>query len=275
MLVKDSADEDRADEIRADGQRLGLAAAAVGRRRQQLRADCERCAGLCCVAPAFSVSADFAIGKAAGQPCPNLRTDFRCSIHERLRPAGFRGCAAFDCLEAGQKVTRNTFAGADWRSDRELAGRMFAAFAVMRGLHELLWYLNEARALEPGDPSPTEIDAAISQTERLALADEAELVGTDVDAHRGMMNGLLLRASSDVRQRGGPLGPDFRGADLAGQDLRGADLTGADLRGADLSGADLAASLFLMQSQIDVAGGDDQTRLPAPLSRPPHWAAAG
>jgi hypothetical protein len=162
MLVQDSADEDRADEDRADGQRLGPVASAVGRRRQELRADCERCAGLCCVAPAFSVSADFAIGKAAGQPCPNLRTDFRCSIHDRLRPAGFRGCAAFDCLGAGQKVTRDTFAGADWRSDRELAGRMFAAFAVLRGLHELLWYLNEARALEPGDPSPTEIDAAIS-----------------------------------------------------------------------------------------------------------------
>jgi uncharacterized protein YjbI with pentapeptide repeats len=295
MLVKDSADEDR-----ADGQRLGPAASAAGRRRLELRADCERCSGLCCVAPAFSVSADFAIGKAAGQPCPNLGADFRCSIHDRLRPAGFRGCAAFDCLGAGQKVTRDTFAGADWRADRALAARIFAAFAVMRGLHELMWYLNEALALDPADPSATELDAAFSQTERLTLAGQAELVCTDVDAHRRTVNALLLRASADVRQRSGPLGPDLRGADLAGQDLReadlrraslrgalligarlggadlsAADLTGADLRGAELSCADLAASLFLMQSQIDAARGDDQTRLPASLSRPPHWAAAG
>ena len=193
-----------------------------------------------------------------------------------------------------------SFPGADWRRDRELAARMFAAFDVMRGLHELLWHLHAALALEPADPSPAELDAALSQTERLTLADPAELVATGVDAHRRTVNALLLRASADARLRSGPLGPDFRGADLAGKDLRGADLrraslrgalligarlggadlsaadlTGADLRGADLSGADLAASLFLMKSQIDAARGDDQTRLPASLSRPPHWAAAG
>ncbi len=39
--------------------------------RHDLRADCGRCAGLCCVAPAFTASADFAIDKPAGQPCPN------------------------------------------------------------------------------------------------------------------------------------------------------------------------------------------------------------
>jgi uncharacterized protein YjbI with pentapeptide repeats len=285
----------------ADGPGPGLTAASTaGRRRLELRADCERCAGLCCVAPAFSVSADFAFGKAAGQPCPNLRADFRCSIHDRLRPAGFGGCAAFDCLGAGQKLTRVSFAGADWRSDRELAAAMFASFAVMRGLHELLWYVNEALALGPADPSAAELDAAFSQTERLTLAGPADLVALDVGAHRHRVNALLLRASADVRHRSGPPGPDFRGADLAGNDLRGADLrraslrgalligarlggadlsaadlTGADLRGADLSGADLAMSLFLMQSQVDAASGDDHTRLPAPLSRPPHWTAAG
>ena len=61
-------------------------------RRLSLRADCERCFGLCCVAPAFSASADFAIDKAAGQACPNLRSDFRCSIHDRLRKRSFPGC---------------------------------------------------------------------------------------------------------------------------------------------------------------------------------------
>ena len=37
----------------------------------ELRADCTRCFALCCVAPAFAASADFAIDKPAGQPCPN------------------------------------------------------------------------------------------------------------------------------------------------------------------------------------------------------------
>ncbi len=88
---------------------------------EELHADCAQCAALCCVAPGFSVSADFAINKAPGQPCPHLGPDFRCGIHERLRPDGFTGCAVFDCFGAGQQVTQVTFRGRDWRHDPEIA----------------------------------------------------------------------------------------------------------------------------------------------------------
>jgi len=274
-------------------------APAASRRRLELRADCERCAALCCVAPAFSASADFAIDKAAGRPCPNLRPDFRCSIHDRLRPSGFGGCAAFDCLGAGQQVVRGTFGGRDWRSEPGLAAPMFAAFAVMRPLHELAWYVNEALALNPAEPLCSALDRAFSATERLTHRGPDELIAIDVDAHRREVNALLLRVSQHVRERAGSLGPDLRGADLAGKDLRRgelrgaslrgalligadlrnadlsyADLTGADLRGAQLAGADLAASLFTSQSQLDSALGDAHTTLPSRLVRPPHWPTA-
>ena len=206
------------------------AAPAARRRRLELRADCERCAALCCVATAFSASADFAIDKAAGQPCPNLRADFRCSIHDRLRPSGFGGCAAFDCLGAGQKVVDGTFGGRDWRSEPGLAAPMFAAFAVMRQLHELLWYVNEALALNPAEPLPGALDRAFSTTERLTHSGPDELIALDVDAHRREVNAVLLRVSEHVRERAGGLGPDLRGADLAGKDLRRAGLPGKDLR---------------------------------------------
>src|SRR5713226_2404417 len=94
---------------------LPPSASTAGWRRLELRADCERCFALCCVAPAFSASADFAIDKDAGEPCPNLTTDFRCSIHSRLRNKGFPGCAVYDCFGAGQKVSQVTYEGKDWR----------------------------------------------------------------------------------------------------------------------------------------------------------------
>ncbi len=128
------------------------AAPRAGRRRLGLRADCERCAGLCCVAPAFSASADFAIDKDAGQPCPNLQADFRCAIHNRLRQQGFPGCTVYDCFGAGQKVAQVTFGGQDWRRAPRTANRMFEVFAIMRQLHELLWYLTEALTLQPARP---------------------------------------------------------------------------------------------------------------------------
>jgi uncharacterized protein YjbI with pentapeptide repeats len=266
--------------------------------RLELRADCERCFGLCCVAPAFSASADFAIDKAAGRPCPNLRRDNACGIHAELRQRGFPGCAVYDCFGAGQKVAQLTFGGRDWRNRPETAAQMFEAFRLMRQLHELLWFLSEAIALAPGDPLDGELRLALDATERLTRTTAAELVELDVDSQRLLVNGLLRRTSELVRRRGASAGGDYRGADLVGRDLGGTDLTGADLRGAslvgadlsgaqlrladltgadlrgtELLGADLAESIFLTQAQLDAANGDLVTTLPESLARPAHWRA--
>jgi len=263
-----------------------------------LRADCERCFGLCCVVPAFSASAEFAIDKAAGQACPNLRADFRCCIHDRLRQRGFPGCAVYDCFGAGQKVAQATFGGRDWRRAPEIAEQMFTVFGIMRQLHELLWYLDAALALRPARSLRAGLRRALVRTERLTRHGPEALAALDVAAHRQEVNALLLRASElaragvrrpEVELRGADLvgrnlsradlrGANLRGAHLIGADLRNADLamadlTGADLRGADLRGADLGTSIFLTQPQLDAAKGDSRTRLPPSLTRPKHWSA--
>ncbi|SCL73095.1 Pentapeptide repeat-containing protein, partial [Micromonospora citrea] len=222
-----------------------------------LRADCARCFGLCCVAPAFSASADFAIDKPAGQPCPNLRADSRCGIHADLRDRGFPGCTVFDCFGAGQRVAQHTFGGRDWREAPGSAARMFDTFAVMRPLHELLWYLTEALALRPPQPLRDELAAARAETERLARGTPETLLAIDVDAYRGRVNPLLSRAGDAARARGGRPGADRRGARLFGADLRRADLRRANLRGALLIGADLrGVDLGLADlTGADCAGG--------------------
>ncbi|MEV6629439.1 pentapeptide repeat-containing protein [Actinoplanes sp. NPDC051470] len=240
----------------------------------ELVADCARCAGLCCVAPAFARSSDFAIDKPAGRPCPNLADDFRCGIHQQLTDRGFRGCVVFDCFGAGQQVTQHTFGGRDWRSAPELAGAMFATLPVMRQLHELLWYVTEALELDAAARVHDKLRAALDQTEQLTMGTPAELAALDLDAHRRRVNPLLQRASELARAGAGPRpdhrgadligrrmrgmdlrGANFRGARLIGADLRGAnlrraDFTGADLRGADLREADLRGALFLTASQL-------------------------
>lgn len=118
-----------------------------------LRADCANCFALCCVALPFAKSTDFAVDKAAGTPCKNLRQDFRCGIHTGLRDKGFQGCTVFDCFGAGQQVSQVTFGGRDWRTDPGTARQMFEVFPVMRQLHELLYYLTEALALPAAAPS--------------------------------------------------------------------------------------------------------------------------
>jgi hypothetical protein len=169
------------------------------RERLDLRADCERCFGLCCVAPVFSVSPDFAIDKDAGQACPNLRPDFRCRMHSTLRQRGFPGCAVYDCFGAGQKVAQVTFGGRDWRQAPESAERMFEVFMIMRQLHELLWYLTGALALEEARSLHGELRVALDEIERLTHCSPDVLVAVDVAAQRRDVNSLLLRTGDLVR----------------------------------------------------------------------------
>ena len=280
----------------------------------ELAADCARCVGLCCVAPAFRASADFALDKPAGQPCPNLRQDFRCGIHAQLRWRGFAGCAAYDCFGAGQQVTQHTYRGAHWREAPDRAAEMFAVFGVVRQLHEMLWYLDAALRLDAASPVHAELRAAVERTRSLADGDPASVLTLDVPAHRESVAELLRRASSLARGGRSDRGPDrpeadrpgttgsgadlagadlagvdlrrtdllaadLRGALLVGADLRGAalrlaDLTGADLRGADLRSADLSEALFVTQSQLESGRGDRRTRVPPGLAAPGHWARA-
>jgi len=263
----------------------------------RLRADCSRCAALCCVVPAFSRSSDFAIDKPAGQPCPNLQRDFRCGIHDDLRPRGFAGCTVYDCLGAGQHVVQIVFGGRTWREDQDVADLVGDVFPVVRALHELLRYAAEARTHPATVALHGELDDVCRDLVRTLDGNADVLARIDIDQQRAAVNPLLVRASTamraawprhDVDRRGADLvgahldGEDLRGAclrgarmvgaDLSGADLRGADVTGADLRGADLAGADLSETYFLLQSQLESARGDARTRLSGGHARPAHWS---
>ncbi|MCJ7710800.1 MAG: pentapeptide repeat-containing protein [Chloroflexi bacterium] len=266
----------------------------------ELRAECSRCVGLCCVALAFAASADIAIDKPEGEACPNLGPDYGCRIHARLRVEGFPGCVAYDCFGAGQHLTQATFAEKDWRRSPELAERMFEAFAVMRDLHELAWYLTEALVLAAAHPIHPELRVALDEIELLAQEPADALLAVDVAGRREAIGALLGMASELARAGAGPgtsrgahdkRGADLAGVDLRGRDLRGAnlrgamligadlrganlrlaDLAGADLRGANLAGADLRGALFATQSQLEAASGNAATLLSAALARPAHW----
>ncbi|WP_026593217.1 pentapeptide repeat-containing protein [Bacillus sp. UNC437CL72CviS29] len=271
-----------------------------------LRADCENCFSLCCVALPFAASADFAVNKDAGKPCSNLQSNFRCSIHKNLRQRGFKGCTVFECFGAGQKVSQVTFEGVDWRGDSKHAKKMYDVFPIMHQLHEMLWYLNEALALKATRTIHKGIFDAIAETERLSQLSPELLMDLNIPSHRAYVNELLLKTSElvwtesrykyksskknkRINHRGANLmgaklrkadlkGANLRGAyliaaDLRGADLRMADFIGADLRDADLRGADLTESVFLTQVQVNAAKGDVNTKLPRLLSRPAHWSA--
>jgi hypothetical protein len=230
--------------------------------------------------------------KPAGEPCPNLTTDYRCQIHDHLRPSGFYGCAAFDCFGAGQRTTR-AFEERTWRSDQADARAMFKTLGILRLLHEILWYLAEAsERLETGSIRD-EVSQLRQRTQEAAQAGPDDLLDLNVGVLRSDAAALLEQVSRALRGPEG--GPSLRGADLAGRrldgsdlrradlraaclirtDLRGADLhsadlLGADLRGADLRSAKLSGAIFVTQAQVQAAIIDHRTTLPPALARLPE-----
>lgn len=256
----------------------------------ELRADCSRCVGLCCVVPAFAVSSDFALDKPSHTPCPNLADDFGCSIHTELRERGFPGCTVYECFGAGQRVVHELYAGRDWRTSPEIREQMFADFEVVERLHELLWYLEDATGRQESRPLRDELAGLRDVVDRgCRTPGDADVTGLQLraDALLGEVSGLVrsglggpdLRgrdlAGADLRDRelvgAGLRGSLLIGADLRGADLDRADLLGADLRGARAGGADLSTALFLTQFQVNAARGDGATLLPDRVDRPPSW----
>ena len=258
----------------------------------KLKIDCEKCVGLCCVALFFSKTDGFPIDKEAGKPCINLEPNFKCKVHKNLSEKGLKGCIAYDCFGAGQKVAQVTYSEEDWRKKPQSAKKIFDGF------------LTEAFRLQSNDSLKEEISKMIMDTDKLTDLTGDSLMELDLVAHRFKVNALLLKTSEALRAKanrgyknplknkktiGGRLnligldlkkvnlvGENLSGALLIAADLRGVDLSfvdliGADMRDTDLRGANLSNSIYITQAQINAAKGDFNTKLPKYIVRPSHW----
>lgn len=269
-----------------------------------LKIDCEKCFGFCCVALYFSKIDGFPNDKKAGTPCVNLQSGFTCSEHKNLRKKGLKGCTAYDCFGAGQKVAQLTFKGKDWREFKDLQNQMFEVFVIMRQLHEMLWYLGDALTFVSNKNIKDQLNSRIQEIEQLTKLDANSIMNIDIEKYRTKVNSILRIANEIVKdkiaqykinnskdKKNLKLGYDFIGTNLTdanliganfagalliasnmkNTDLKGANLIGADLRDADIRGANLEDAIFLTQYQINTARGNCKTKLPKSLERPPYW----
>jgi hypothetical protein len=150
-----------------------------------LRADCTRCEGLCCVVLAFDASPAFAFAKPLNTPCRHLSDDYRCKIHAARPEVGLGGCCQYECYGAGQRATA-LVPGRSWREDPERARALFAAFCNLLELHELLSLLEAARRLELPDWAASEREQLVAQ-----LEGDASTASTAVPSRRAAVYAFL------------------------------------------------------------------------------------
>lgn len=262
-----------------------------------LTIDCERCCGLCCVALYFSQMDGFPEDKPAGKACVNMSSDFRCTVHDQLAQRGLKGCLAYDCFGAGQRVYREVYQSVNWMKDHEISNEMFSVFLTVRQLHQMLWYLVEVSSIVYAQSLMVDVRDLILQNLEMTKLSPDEIQALDVEQYRLKVNNVLRKTGELVRRAEGNtfkrskksdyIGENMKGrelcgrdfsmslmiaADLEGCDLHGVNFLGADLRDANLKKSDLRESIFLTQMQVNSAMGDRDTLLPYFISRPEYWS---
>jgi hypothetical protein len=161
----------------------------------ELRADCTRCMGLCCVVPAFYSFQGFGFDKPAHTPCRNLTPGNRCTIHSDLVGHGFPGCADFDCYGAGQRVSQDLFAGVSWRTSGPLVTeRIFSAYSACVSIHRLMGVLVMAEASVPADRLAL-LHEKHKQLDALCRSEEAQTGKLDLAALKRDVFSLVAPAA--------------------------------------------------------------------------------
>lgn len=262
---------------------------------RSLKIDCKKCSGLCCTALYFSETEGFPNDKPAGKPCTNLMSDYGCAVHNKLMQYNLKGCMAFDCLGAGQKVTSDIYGGVSWKNQPERAEEIFRVFLAVWQLHQMVWYLAEAAAIVPAEELADQITALIGEYQNMTALSPMEILQIDIEGYRTRVNKILKKAGELVVQSVAPgktdkrsdnMGRNFKKANLNGRDfsmslliaanlegcsLYGTNFLGADMRDTNIQNADLRESIFLTQAQVNAARGNERTKLPDTLSRPIAW----
>ena len=199
------------------------------------------------------------------------------------------GCTSYECFGAGQHVTQVVYAGASWRDSADGGAEMFAVFAVVQRLHEMLVLLDQADCAGARAPDLARLRERVAghTTGRPSRAPRRR-AGPAGGPGGGVLARVSRRCAATGRRTPGrtwsartsapstwPGRPARRAAPRrrpARRHLDRTDLLGADLRDADLSGADLSTALFLTQPQLNCARGSASTLLPTP---PPTVLLAG
>lgn len=250
--------------------------------------DCSKCFALCCVALPYGKSADFPCDKASGVPCHHLNDNYLCNIHHDLREKGFKGCVTFECFGAGQHVSQNIFNNVSWKND-EIKDEMFTVFPIVHQINEMIYYLYECKMYADDikiSQLINELEETIhSEINKIKKFDmtmmrfkvsnvfteiSIKYRGNDNDQH--MHQDYIGQSLSNKKFRNQSIrGSLFIAANLKNADLSYTDCLGADFRNADLSHANLKGAMFLTQSQINSAMGNNNTIIPEHLNRPDHW----
>jgi len=260
--------------------------------KSNLRINCKDCSGLCCVALYFNQSDGFPENKKAEKPCVNLNNDYTCKIYTQLESKGLKGCIAYDCFGAGQKVTQEWKSKGTWNSNNLIKQDIFKSFEMNQLLNQIMWYLLEAYTI-CDDSDINRIKHLILENINYTKKEPKELLSCEIETYRTNVNVELKQLTMKIAKLSkNKIDSKFQfekdysnqdlsymdftmayliGSNLDGCKLRYTNFLGTDLRDVSIKNTDLSESIFLTQFQVNSMLGNKHTLLPDGLTYPSRW----
>jgi len=260
--------------------------------KSNLRLNCKDCSGLCCVALFFNKSDGFPENKKAGKPCINLNNDYTCNVYNQLESKHLKGCIAYDCFGAGQKVTQEWKSKGYWNTNNLIKNDIFKSFEMNQMLNQIMWYLLEAYTI-CDESKMNRINQLIQENINTTKLDMVELLTYDIETYRTKVNVELKQLTYELEKKSNKkieskfqFEMDYSNQDLSymdftmtyliGSNLDGCKLQytnflGTDVRDVSVKNTDLSECIFLTQFQVNSMLGNVRTLLPSELSIPIHW----
>ena len=182
--------------------------------------------------------------RSTSRPASRASPADELSLHDPRVACGTTALPAARSTTASAPVSTSCSrpsAGGAGVTDPRSPTSMFAAFGVMRDLHELLWYLDDASR-------PSRRRAAAWRGRRLPRGDRGADPAGRGPALAAVDTGAAQAKVAPRAHRRQPAGPGgsrrARRTSCAAQDLFGKDLSGGDLRAANLRGSFLIRAVL-------------------------------
>ncbi len=200
---------------------------------EELKIDCSKCSGLCCVALFCFKMDGFPEEKPVGKPCINLQDDFRCKIHTELIKQKMKGCLGYDCFGAGQKVSQTIYHNTNWQTDHVKSQEIFDVFLVIFQIHQILYFLAEAKTIIPARELWNYIGTLIKKGRDIGKASPQDILAFDIGGYKQQVNECLRKVSSLISVN-----------DMQNKEEHKMNFMGKNFKRKNFDGRDFAMSLF-------------------------------
>lgn len=113
----------------------------------------------------------------------------------RTDKSKMRGCIGYDCFGAGQKVTQVIYNSSNWHTKPTKAQEMYDVFLAIFQLHQILYFLAEAKTIIPARALWDDINVLVKEGREVCNSTPHYILAYNIEKYKGQVNETLKKSA--------------------------------------------------------------------------------